>query len=171
MNFADLLFLLIALFFVIKGFFRGFISEFMSMAALILGLIAALAFQNQVASLLKDMIKSDTFRPLVAFFLIFIGTYIIVKLLELLLHNAIEAIRMNSLDRLLGFVWGLLETSVIILIVVFLIYRFKFKAGMSFLDESVVAKYARDFLNVHLHLEELELDKIKDLPGVIKKNV
>ncbi|MBO7516489.1 MAG: CvpA family protein [Spirochaetia bacterium] len=78
MNFADLLFLLIALFFVIKGFFRGFISEFMSMAALILGLIAALAFQNQVASLLKDMIKSDTFRPLVAFFLIFIGTYIIV---------------------------------------------------------------------------------------------
>ncbi|MBP5739870.1 MAG: CvpA family protein [Spirochaetia bacterium] len=170
MNFADLLFLLIALFFVIKGFFRGFISEFMSMAALILGLIAALAFQNQVASLLKDMIKSDTFRPLVAFFLIFIGTYIIVKLLELLLHNAIEAIRMNSLDRLLGFVWGLLETSVIILIVVFLIYRFKFKAGMSFLDESVVAKYARDFLH-GLHLEGFDLDKVKDLPGVIKKNV
>ena len=170
MNFADLLFLLIALFFVIKGFFRGFISEFMSMAALILGLIAALAFQNQVASLLKDMIKSDTFRPLVAFFLIFIGTYIIVKLLELLLHNAIEAIRMNSLDRLLGFVWGLLETSVIILIVVFLIYRFKFKAGMSFLDESVVAKYARDFLH-GLNLEGFDLDKVKDLPGVIKKNV
>ena len=170
MNFADLLFLLIALFFVIKGFFRGFISEFMSMAALILGLIAALAFQNQVASLLKDMIKSDTFRPLVAFFLIFIGTYIIVKLLELLLHNAIEAIRMNSLDRLLGFVWGLLETSVIILIVVFLIYRFKFKAGMSFLDESVVAKYASDFLH-GLHLEGFDLDKVKDLPGVIKKNV
>lgn len=170
MNFADLLFLLIALFFVIKGFFRGFISEFMSMAALILGLIAALAFQNQVASLLKDMIKSDTFRPLVAFFLIFIGTYIIVKLLELLLHNAIEAIRMNSLDRLLGFVWGLLETSVIILIVVFLIYRFKFKAGMSFLDESVVAKYARDFLH-GLNLEGFDLDKAKDLPGVIKKNV
>ena len=170
MNFADLLFLLIALFFVIKGFFRGFVSEFMSMAALILGLIAALAFQNQVASLLKDMIKSDTFRPLVAFFLIFIGTYIIVKLLELLLHNAIEAIRMNSLDRLLGFVWGLLETSVIILIVVFLIYRFKFKAGMSFLDESVVAKYARDFLH-GLNLEGFDLDKVKDLPGVIKKNV
>ena len=170
MNFADLLFLLIALFFVIKGFFRGFISEFMSMAALIAGLAAALVFQNQVSVLLKDMIKSDTFRPLVAFFLIFIGTYILIKLLELMLHNAIEAIKMNSLDRLLGFVWGLFETSVIILIVVFLIYRFKFKAGMSFLDESVVAKYARDFLH-GLHLEGFDLDKVKDLPGVIKKNV
>ena len=170
MNFADLLFLFIALFFVIKGFIRGFISEFMSMAALILGLVAALMFQNQVASLLKDMVKSDTFRPLVAFFILFIGTYIVVKLLEMLLHNAIEAIRMNSLDRLLGILWGLLETSVIILIVVFLIYRCKFKAGMSFLDESVIAKHARDFLE-GLNIGDFNLDKVKDLPGVIKKNV
>jgi len=170
MNFADLLFLLIAIFFVIKGFIRGFISEFMSMAALILGLVAALMFQNQVASLLKDMVKSDTFRPLIAFFILFIGTYIVVKLLEMLLHNAIEAIKMNSLDRLLGVLWGLLETSVIILIVVFLIYRFKFKAGMSFLDESVIAKYARDFLE-GLNIGDFNLDKVKDLPGVIKKNV
>ena len=170
MNFADLLFLLIALFFVVKGFFRGFISEFMSMAALILGLVAAMAFQNQVASMLKDMIKSDTFRPLAAFFILFIGTYILVKLVELLLHNAIEAIKMNSLDRLLGIVWGLLETSVIILIAVYLIYSFKFKAGMSFLDDSVVAKYARDFLD-GFNLGSFDLDKVKDLPGVIKKNV
>ena len=170
MNIADLIFLLLALFFVIKGFFRGFISEFMSMAALILGLIAALAFQNQVSALLKDMIKSDTFRPIAAFFLLFIGTYILVKLLELLLHNAIEAIKMNSLDRLLGLVWGLLETAVIVLIIVFLVYRFKFKAGISFLDESVVARYARDFLD-GLHLDGFDLDMVKDLPGVIKKNV
>ncbi len=170
MNFADLLFLLVALFFVIKGFIRGFISEFMSMAALILGLVAALMFQNQVADLLKDMVKSDTFRPLVAFFILFIGTYVVVKLVEMLLHNAIEAIKMNSLDRLLGVVWGLLETSVIILIIVFLIYRFKFKAGMSFLDESVVAKYARNFLD-GLNIGDFNLDKMKDLPGVIKKNV
>ncbi len=170
MNFADLLFLLVALFFVIKGFIRGFISEFMSMAALILGLVAALMFQGQVAALLKDMVKSDTFRPLIAFFILFIGTYIVVKLLEMMLHNAIEAIKMNSLDRLLGILWGLLETSVIVLIVVFLIYRFKFKAGMSFLDESVVAKYARDFLE-GLNIGDFNLDKVKDLPGVIKKNV
>ena len=170
MNIADLIFLLLALFFVIKGFFRGFISEFMSMAALILGLIAALAFQNLLSALFKDMIKSDTFRPIAAFFLLFIGTYILVKLLELLLHNAIEAIKMNSLDRLLGLVWGLLETAVIVLIIVFLIYRFKFKAGISFLDESVVARYARDFLD-GLHLDGFDLDMVKDLPGVIKKNV
>ena len=144
MNFADLLFLLIALFFVIKGFFRGFISEFMSMAALILGIIAALMFQNQVSALLKDMIKSDTLRPLAAFFLLFLGTYILVKLLEMMLHNAIEAIKMNSLDRLLGIGWGLLETSVLILLVVFLVYHFKFKAGISFLDDSVAVKYAKE---------------------------
>ncbi|MBO7430804.1 MAG: CvpA family protein [Spirochaetia bacterium] len=170
MNFADLLFLLIALFFVIKGFFRGFISEFMSMAALIAGIVAALTLQGKASGLLNGMIKSDTFRPLVAFFLLFIGTYILVKLVELMLHNAIEAIKMNSLDRLLGLVWGLLETAVIILIVVFFIYRFKFKAGMSFLDESVVAKYARSFLD-GLNIEGFDLNKGKDLLGAVKKNV
>ena len=81
-----------------------------------------------------------------------------------------EAIKMNSLDRLLGIVWGLLETSVIILIAVYLIYSFKFKAGMSFLDDSVVAKYARDFLE-GFNMGSFDLDKVKDLPGVIKKNV
>lgn len=170
MNFADIIFLLIALFFVIKGFFRGFISEFMSMAALILGLIAALMFQPAVSSLLKDMIKSDTFRPIAAFFLLFIGTYIIVKLIEMMLHNVIEAIKMNSLDRLLGIVWGLLETSVIILIVVFLFYSLKFKAGISFLDGSVIAKHAKDFLS-NLNIEGFNIDQIKDLPGVLKNHV
>ncbi|MBQ6904628.1 MAG: CvpA family protein [Spirochaetia bacterium] len=170
MNFADLLFLLIALFFVIKGFFRGFISEFMSMAALILGLLAAMLLRAQVSGFLKDMIKNDTLRLIVAFFLVFIGTYILVKLFEMLLHNAIEAIKMNSLDRLLGLVWGLLETSVIVLIAVYFIYSLKFKAGISFLEDSVVAKYARDFLE-GLNIGDFNLDKVKDLPGVIKKNV
>ena len=77
---------------------------------------------------------------------------------------------MNSLDRLLGIGWGLLETSVLILLVVFLVYHFKFKAGMSFLDDSVAVKYAKEMLKV-LNIESFNLDSVKDLPGVIKKNV
>ena len=170
MNFGDILFLLIALFFVIKGFFRGFISEFMSMAALIAGLAAALIFQGQVAALLKDMIKNGTFRTLFAIFVLFIGTYILVKLVELLMHNTIEAIRMNSLDRLLGIVWGLFETSIIILVIVFLVYHFKFKAGISFLDDSLIAKYAREFLT-NSNIDDFSFDKVNELIGEIEKNV
>ena len=170
MNFGDILLLLIALFFVIKGFFRGFISEFMSMAALIAGLAAALIFQGQVAALFKDMIKNGTFRTLVAFFILFIGTYILVKLVELMLHNTIEAIRMNSLDRLLGIVWGLFETSIIILVIVFLVYHFKFKAGISFLDDSLIAKYAREFLTSS-NIDDFSFDKVNELIGEIEKNV
>ena len=77
---------------------------------------------------------------------------------------------MAELDRLLGFVWGLFETSVIILIIVFLIYHLKFKAGISFLEDSVIARYARDFLE-GLNIGDFGLDKVKDLPGVLKKNV
>ena len=167
MNFADILFLLIVLLFIIKGFFKGFLSEFMSMGALIAGIAAALTFRGYVADLLKGMVKNEAIRIVVALFLLFIGTYILVKLVERILHNAIEAIDMNSLDRLLGFVWGLFEAFVIILLVVYLIYYFKFKAGITFIEDSVIAKYAREFLQGF----NFGIDKVEEVIGEIEKNV
>ncbi len=160
MNIADIIFLIIALFFLIRGYFRGFISEFMSMAALICGIASGIIFQPMVSPLLDDIIKSVTWRPLVTFLLLFIGTYIIIKILEIILHNVINTIQLNSLDRILGLAWGILEACVIVLLVVFLFHAFDFKAGISFLKESVAAEYARDFL------KGLNLEHFKDLPVI-----
>jgi len=160
MNIADIIFLILALFFLIRGYFKGFISEFMSMAALICGIASGIVFQSKVSPLLDDLIKNATWRPLVSFLLLFIGTYIVIKILEIILHNVINTIQMNSLDRILGLAWGVLEACVIVVLIVFLIHAFDFKAGISFLKESVAAEYAKEFL------KGLNLEQFKDLPVI-----
>ena len=165
MDIADIIFIGIALFFIIRGFFKGFISEFMSMAALICGIASGIVFQPHVSPLLNNYIKSAAWRPLVAFLILFIGTYIIVKIVEMFLHNVVDSIQLNSLDRILGFCWGLLEAGVIILLIVFLIYNFNFEAGISFLKKSVAAEYARDFLR------GLNMEHFSDLPVIRNMHV
>lgn len=165
MDIADIIFLIIALFFVIRGFFKGFVSEFMSMAALICGIASGIMLHPYVSPFLDNYIKSATWRPLVAFLILFIGTYIIVKIVEIFLHNIVDSIQLNSLDRTLGLVWGALEAAVIILLIVFLIYNFDFQAGITFLKKSQVAEYAKDFL------KSLNLEHFKDLPVVRNMHV
>lgn len=165
MDIADIIFLIIALFFVIRGFFKGFVSEFMSMAALICGIASGIMLHPYVSPFLDNYIKSATWRPLVAFLILFIGTYIIVKIVEIFLHNIVDSIQLNSLDRTLGLIWGALEAAVIILLIVFLIYNFDFQAGITFLKKSQAAEYAKDFL------KSLNLEHFKDLPVVRNMHV
>ena len=161
MNFADVIFLVLAVFLAIRGYFKGFISEFMSMAALVFGIAAGILFRGNVAPMLGDLVKSATWRPVVAFVILFVGTFILVKLAEFFLHNVVKTIQLNSLDRILGFVWGLLEISVFILLVVYLIYHFEFDEGITFIRKSKVAKYALEIL------QEYDLNQqLKDLPVI-----
>ena len=161
MNIADIIFLVLTLFFVIKSFFKGFLSEFMSMAALICGITVGMMFKDKLAPMLADLVKSTTWRPVAAFFILFIGTYILIKITEILLKNIITKIQLNSLDRILGIVWGVLEAAVIITLIVFLIYALQFEPGMNFLKKSEIANYALEFLR------KVNLDQqLKNLPLV-----
>ena len=161
MNIADIIFLVLTLFFVIKSFFKGFLSEFMSMAALICGIAVGMMFKDKLAPMLADLVKSTTWRPVAAFFILFIGTYILIKITEILLKNVITKIQLNSLDRILGIVWGVLEAAVIITLIVFLIYALQFEPGMNFLKKSEIANYALEFLR------KVNLDQqLKNLPLV-----
>lgn len=160
MNIADIIFLVFALFFVIRGYFKGFISEFLSLAALICGFAAGWLFKDAMAPMLSGFIKSATWRPVVAFFIIFIGTYVIVMIIKIFLNNIVTKIQMNSLDRILGVFWGVLEATVVILLLVFLIYSLKFEAGINFLKKSEIAHYALEFL------KGMNMDQLKDVPLV-----
>jgi len=160
MSVPDIVFTVIGVFFVFRGILRGFIAEFMSMAALVCGIAVGFIFHGTLSPHIKEHIANDTWRPVVAFLLLFIATYIVVKIIEICLHRIITTIQLNGLDRCLGVAWGIVEGAAVITLIVFVIYAFKFDAGIKFLKNSVAADYAREFL------KSINVETFKDIPVI-----
>ena len=89
----DIVFALLVVIAAIRGAFRGFVTEVGSMAALILGFAAAIAFYKPVALLLDKQFGPSMWNQLIAFLILFLLGYLLVKLVQRMLQNIIDIIR------------------------------------------------------------------------------
>ncbi|RKX93547.1 MAG: CvpA family protein [Spirochaetes bacterium] len=117
----DIVSLVVILIMAVRAVFRGFIDEFLSMAAVILGLAAALLFTGKVTVLVDKYIHSEFWNPVVAFLLLFLAVYIVVKILENVLNSLIEKVQLEKLDQSLGFFLGIIEGVIVVVLIVFLL--------------------------------------------------
>ncbi len=90
----------------VLGFSRGFTSEIMSLAAWIVAIAAVKLLHTPVALLLVGPVGTDTGAAVLAFALIFGGTFILVKMVAHRLGRATRASVLGPVDRLLGFGFG-----------------------------------------------------------------
>lgn len=115
----DIIFLIILIYFVLKGYSRGAImSLFVSLASLI-GFLAASIFSGTVAKLLFNQEADSMFSrvmPFLSYFLVFFAVVFLVKLIAKFSKNLIRKASLSSLDKLLGgvvyFLLVLVMTSV-----------------------------------------------------------
>lgn len=119
----DIIFIILIALFMIRCFLRGFITEVLSMAAVVLGLITALYFYKNGGEFIREsfMPEHKAFSQVVSFILLFLIIFILVKLLESLLVNIIEGIQLGGADRVLGFVFGFAEGIVVVSLVLFVL--------------------------------------------------
>ncbi len=119
--------------------FRGFIREVMSMAALILSIAGAVFFSKAGAVALDNYVGYSKWNQIVAFLVIFLVVYLAVKLLEGVLHRVFERIRLERLDRALGFFLGLGEGALLVVLIVYLLKVQPIIDVSTLLDGSFVA--------------------------------
>ncbi|MDR0495970.1 MAG: CvpA family protein [Treponema sp.] len=138
----DVVFIVIIAISTLRCAARGFISEFLSMAALILGIVAAIIFYRSGAALVRGWFMPDIklFPELIAFVSLFLLVYIIAKIVEITLKSIVEGIRLGSLDHLLGFILGFVEGLVVVCLFLFLMSIQPFFDAGRILDESIFAK-------------------------------
>lgn len=138
----DIVSLVVILIMAVRAVFRGFIDEFLSMASVILGLAAALIFTDKVSVLVEKYIHNTFWSPVVAFLLLFLAVYIIVKILENALNSIIEKVHLEKLDQSLGFFLGIIEGSLIVVLIVFILEVQPLIAVDSLFDNSVAYQIA-----------------------------
>ncbi|CAN5568898.1 CvpA family protein [soil metagenome] len=130
----DILYAILIIFAMIKGYRKGFIIALFSIVAFILGLAAALKLSALVANYLSNSITVSTkWLPVISFALVFIGVVILVQLGGKLIEKTFDLVMLGWLNRMAGvLLYAILYT---LIFSVFLFYADK----MQLFEESTTA--------------------------------
>ncbi|HEX2395424.1 MAG TPA: CvpA family protein [Bacteroidales bacterium] len=115
MNYIDMFIAVLLIWALYKGYTRGFIMQLTILAALALGVYAALKLSGFTATRLEGRLdlNSETLYLVavaVTFILVFVGVNIIGKLIE----KVVESADLSFLNRLTGVILSLAKTAIIV---------------------------------------------------------
>ena len=119
----DIVFIGVILLFALHSCVKGFVSEVMSLVAVVMGVLSAVVFFKQGALFVRDSYMPETkvIPEVLSFVVIFLAVFIIIKVLQMMLKNIIEGIHLGALDRVLGFLFGIAEGLIIVCLLLFLL--------------------------------------------------
>jgi len=125
MNIAviDFVFAGVIVLFVLRCVVRGFVSEVVSLASLVLGALTAIFFFRALAGVIRENFMPDMAHvpEIIAFVALFLVVFIVARILEAMLKNVIRGLGLDGLDRFLGAVLGFAEGVVVVCLLLFLI--------------------------------------------------
>lgn len=139
MNFIDLIIIVLLILGAVRGFTDGFIKEFASLLALILGIWGAIRFSSFTADRLYEYFDmTGRYVGILAFFITFVIIVILIHFIGMIIDKFVDAIELSFLNRLAGILFGLFKTA-LILSVIFVILN-AIHARHPFLPEDKIAQ-------------------------------
>ncbi|MBN2811520.1 MAG: CvpA family protein [Spirochaetales bacterium] len=142
----DLVCLLIIVLLVIKVTLTGFIAEFFSRAAILIGLMGGILFFRTLEPYAARILGPGVFAAPASFLSIFLVLYLAIKLLQQLAGNAFEGETMANLDRALGFFLGFAEGVLLVMMVLSLMTMQPWFDVSSLLEGSLFARLLLPFV-------------------------
>lgn len=153
----DIIFLLLMLLAVFKGYSKGFIVALFSVIGFIAGLAAALKLSAFAAEKLSGTLNaSGKWLPVISFLLVFIAVLLLVRLGARLLQSSVELVMLGWLNRLAGILLFAFLYS--ILFSVFLFYAVQL---------NILSAQAVEASNIYPYLQFLGPKVIDSLGTVI----
>lgn len=115
MTWLDYVVLAVLLISIAWGIWRGLVREVVSILGWVIAFLAANLFAGPVGEALPEAFHTAELRLAVAFVGIFIVSLVVTSLLGLLLSKAMHAVGLESLDRVLGAVFGVARGVLLVL--------------------------------------------------------
>ncbi len=120
----DIIFAILMVIAIIKGYQKGFIIAVFSIIAFIVGLAAALKLSAVVAAYLKNSVNvSDKWLPFIAFAIVFFAVVILVSLGGKLIEKVFKVVLLGWLNRIGGII--LYTALYLIIFSIFIFYAEK----------------------------------------------
>lgn len=115
MNILDIIIGVVLIIFALSGLRKGLIIEAFYLASYIVGIYGAMFFSDTVSDWIADAIHvSQEYLALIAFILTFIIFMIVIRYLGRLISSVVEAIHLGFVDKIGGFVFGILKGALLV---------------------------------------------------------
>ena len=119
MNILDIILLVCFVPAIFQGIRKGFIAQAVSIISIILGIWASARFVNVVSDWIAQYITaSEQVLRLVAFALILVLVFLVLAAIGKMLEGVIKLVMLGWLNKLLGVVFALLKTGLIVGLVI-----------------------------------------------------
>ena len=144
----DIVFIIIILVSVLRCGVKGFVSELLSMAGIILGTLVAIFFFRAAGQVIRNQFMQDmpVVPEAIAFVVLFLAVFAVVKIVEMLLKSIIETIQFGAADRFLGTLLGFAEGIVVVCLLLLLLSIQPFFDSKPLLEGSFIAERLLPFV-------------------------
>ena len=114
----DIFFILLGCYFVIRGCFRGFVGEVLTLVGFFLSIYVSFKFSGKFGDVIGAFTGiNESVSQLAAIILVWLVISIIVAVIRTIVKSLLSAISLSGIDRLLGIFSGLLKTFVAVYVV------------------------------------------------------
>ncbi len=149
MNYIDLIIALLLAWFAFNGYRKGLVVEVASLAALILGIYAALYFSDVTSSFLIEFFKfSGKYLPIFSFILTFLLVVIAVVFVGKIVEKFVDLILLTFLNKLAGAVFGVLKGALLLSLFIWIFNYFD-------PDHKILSTETRNSAMLFKHIEEI----------------
>ncbi|GHT67629.1 hypothetical protein FACS1894110_13460 [Spirochaetia bacterium] len=149
LSIIDAIFIFLTFLLVIRCALRGFVAELMPIAAVVLGLLTAIyLYKNGGAFLRGRFFQHVKHIPeIIAFIVLFIVVFGAIRIVEHIIRDIIQRIKLEGLDRFLGFLFGFVEGLVLISLLLLLLTIQPLFNEKTLLEGSIFAEFILPIIN------------------------
>ncbi len=138
----DIVFAIMIILAILKGYSHGFIVAVFSVIALVVALAAAIKLSTVAAAYLQNSVNvSSKWLPVISFALVFLIAVLIVRLAAKAIEKALQIVMLGWLNRLAGILLYTIIYTIVLSVVLF--YAEKIKVIN---EETIAASKVHDFI-------------------------
>ena len=155
----DIAILVFLSYWAIRGFFKGFASEVLSLIIWSLSIFLSIKYFYIPSSIIETYISSPELSDLLTIIMIFIITFFTSTICGFLISKFVNIIGLYSYDKILGLFIGSLKGLIFTMLVIFVIGQTSIKDSF-FIQESQLVPHFDYFLDKYIKTSESLFDSL-----------
>jgi len=158
----DYIFIFLILLMIVHGFFKGFIEELFSWAAIVLAIWTAVLLNPAAAAFIREKVMQNVrvVPEILGFAAVFILVMIVIKFLEKILKDVIAGANLGNVNKILGALFGLIEGFAFVILIIFVLSVQPLFDSSKILGDSV-------FAQIMLPLIRIQMDREQDVVNTV----
>lgn len=138
MNFLDYVLAVIIGYCLVRGIFRGLIKELTAIIGVLGGFYFAYTYYPQMAAPLKRWIAGAGYANILAFLILFVGVYLAISILGVVIKYLMNIAFLGWTDRFLGALFGALKGVLIVAVMIAMLTTFLSARSVILRDSAAV---------------------------------